>query len=236
MRHAALGMNDCAISRLTGIPRSTIRDWRVKGPTNGHGQCPICDGAELPCRDYAYLLGLYLGDGCLTAAPRGVFKLRITLDQKYPGIIREAGEAIRAMRPRGAMTIGQVRRPGCIEVNAHWKHWPCLFPQHGPGVKHRRKIELAPWQMGILEEWPGGLLRGLIHSDGYRGANKVKVRGKSYAYSRYQFCNYSADIRGIFCWACDFYGVGWRRMNERTIAVSRRADVAKLDEIIGPKR
>jgi hypothetical protein len=27
---------------------------------------------------------MYLGDGCLSAHPRGVFKLRISLDARYP--------------------------------------------------------------------------------------------------------------------------------------------------------
>ena len=39
---------------------------------------------------YAYLLGLYLGDGCLPEGPRGVWHLRLTLDSRYPGIIERA--------------------------------------------------------------------------------------------------------------------------------------------------
>jgi hypothetical protein len=37
----------------------------------------------------------------------------------------------------------QVRRDNCVEVHAHSKSWPCLFPQHGPGMKHQRRILLA---------------------------------------------------------------------------------------------
>ena len=33
---------------------------------------------------YTYLLGLYLGDGCLTPCPRDVFKLRIACAERYP--------------------------------------------------------------------------------------------------------------------------------------------------------
>ena len=43
---------------------------------------------------YVYLLGTYLGDGCLSAHPRGVYKLRVYLDLAYPGIIREVVGAI----------------------------------------------------------------------------------------------------------------------------------------------
>ena len=77
----------------------------------------------------------------------------------------------------------------------------------------------------------GPLLRGLIHSDGSRDLNWVN--GKSYP--RYQFTNYSVDIQQIFTQACERYGVHWTRTYWKTISVARRADVAKLDEIIGPK-
>jgi hypothetical protein len=133
------------------------------------------------------------------------------------------------------MRVGYVQYLGCIEVNAHWKHWPCLFPQHGVGPKHARSIRLTNWQKDIVDGNPHLLLRGLIHSDGWRGMNRVTVRGKRYAYPRYQFSNRSDDIRQIFCEACDACGVKWRRMNAWNIAVSGRADVARLDLVIGPK-
>jgi len=237
MRWVALGLSDCATSRLTGIPRGTIRDWRAGKGRAGHerSDCPRCHEAFLPSVPYAQLLGLYLGDGCISRAPRDVYKLRISLDQKYPGIITECKSAMAGVRTVGLMRVGDVQREGCVEVYAYWKHWPCLFPQHGPGVKHRRDIRLEPWQERILEKHPDRLLRGLIHSDGYRGDNKVKVKDKTYVYPRYQFSNVSSQIRDIFCRACDRHGVRWRQMNQTNIAVSRREDVAKLDEIIGPK-
>lgn len=37
--------------------------------------------------DYAYLLGIYLGDGWLTQTHRGVWWLRISMDAKYREII-----------------------------------------------------------------------------------------------------------------------------------------------------
>jgi hypothetical protein len=46
----------------------------------------------------------------------------------------------------------------------------------------------------------------------------------------------SNDIRAIFCDACDLMGVHWTSSGKRTIYVSRKADVARLDTFIGPKR
>ncbi len=229
------GMNDCQIARLTGIPRGTVRDWRRKGRPRGNGplgpDCPRCDGATLPDVPYAYLLGVYLGDGCISPAPKGVFKLRIVQDIRYPGIIEEIALALVSVRPAKRMKVGRVPRTGCVELNAHWKHWPCLFPQHGPGRKHERRIQFAPWQEEIARLHPGMLLRGLVHSDGYRGLNWVNGKG----YPRYLFTNVSSDIRDIFCRACDSYGVSWRQSKWNTISVARAPDVTRLDLAVGPK-
>jgi hypothetical protein len=140
-----------------------------------------------------------------------------------------------AVRPHSDMRVGFVQCQGCIEVHASWKHWPCLFPQHGIGPKHTRSIVLTDWQQDIVDAWPRLLLRGLVQSDGCRSNNRVRGRGKWYSYPRYQFSNRSDDIRQIFCDACDVVGVPWRRMNRWTIAVSRREGVETLDCFIGPK-
>jgi hypothetical protein len=55
-----------------------------------------------------------------------------------------------------------------------------LFPQHGPGRKHLRTIELEPWQRVIVTENPGDFARGLFHSDGYRGINRVRAHLAKY--------------------------------------------------------
>lgn len=121
-----------------------------------------------------------------------------------------------------------------------WKHWPCLFPQHGPGRKHERPLELAPWQRAIIEEHPAAFLRGLFHSDGARVRNWAtrEVAGvmKRYDYPRWQFRNASADIMQWCGQALDLFEVAWRRSGPRTLSVSRRADVLRLDDLIGLKR
>jgi hypothetical protein len=49
-----------------------------------------------------------------------------------------------------------------------------VFPQVGPGPKHLRKIELAPWQWQLVERHPRELVKSLIHSDGCRAINRVR--------------------------------------------------------------
>jgi hypothetical protein len=120
--------------------------------------------------------------------------------------------------------VGRARKTNerCLEVYSFSKHWLCLFPQHGPGRKHQRRIELAPWQQELVDRDPPLLLRGLLHSDGCRVLNWVNGT----PYPRYHFSNVSADIRGIFGRAC----------NPWSLSVARRGSVALLDGFVGPKR
>ena len=122
------------------------------------------------------------------------------------------------------------------EVSSFSKHWPHLFPQHGPGVKHTRRISLEPWQQRIIERYPGRLLRGLIHSDGCRVTNTIRHPKRTYSYPRYFFSNRSLDIQRIFCDACDLLGVAWRQDGPWNISVARREAVAVMDRHVGPKR
>ena len=232
------GLSALQIHHLTGIPTQTINDWRrtdFAAPKQKRFNCEsggLCDFVrdldELP---YSYLLGLYLGDGCLALQRRGVYRLRIVLDTRYPDIIdecREAmGEVIHTSR------VSQVAKTGCQEISATSKHWPCLFPQHGPGPKHKRPIVLADWQRWVaIEREPQALLRGLIHSDGSRFINHVK---RKYAYPRYMFSNRSQDIQQIFKEACARAGIDCRQSYKWTVSVSTAEAVAKMDEFIGPK-
>ncbi len=120
-----------------------------------------------------------------------------------------------------------------------WKHWLCLFPQHGRGRKRERRIALKRWQREIVERHPGDFLRGLFHSDGSRTANWATrtVAGvtKRYEYPRWEFVNRSDDILGLCTWALDLCGISWRQPRAVCIAVSKRDDVDRLDALIGPK-
>jgi hypothetical protein len=228
---AAGGATATEIARELRVPRRTVVDW-LKGalPRTVNRAADCATHADRLGPEYVYLLGLYLGDGCLSRHHRGVYRLRIVLDVKYPGIIDSAASAIGAVRPGRVLT--QLRPQNCVEVSAYWKCWPCLFPQHGPGRKHQRRIELADWQTTLVDRWPEQLLRGLIHSDGCRFQNT----GTNWSWPRYSFTQFSDDIRRIYCDTCDLVGVRWTASGKHTIYVSRKADVAILDEFIGPKR
>jgi Homeodomain-like domain-containing protein len=231
---AATGATASAVARELGLPRSTVRDWlagRLPHSTKpADGNCGEVHVVDELSPEYVYLLGLYLGDGCISHHPRGVYKLRIFLDAKYPEIISRAARAIEATRGRGPRTF---TRDNCVEVFSFWRHWRCLFPQHGPGKKHERVIALVPWQQELVDRWPEDLIRGLIQSDGCRFQNSG--RG-GWSHPRYSFTNHSADIHSIFRGTCERIGARWTAAGPYTTYVSRKADVARLDQFIGPKR
>ena len=250
LRLAGQGLSNCEISRRTGVSRPTVREWTagrlphsfeqkstLYGRPNDSAQsCARCGASEHRfdrlSTSYAYLLGMYLGDGHISRGRRDVFRLRIALDKKYPLIVEECAAAMQAVMPWNKVHC-QLTPKNYIEVHAYSKSWPCLFPQHGPGKKHERKIELVEWQEELIARTPGLLLRGLIHSDGCRFMNTG-----SYGWEcpRYVFTNFSEDIKKIFCDACDAMSLHWTTAPPKSVYVSRKDDVARLDEFVGAKR
>jgi hypothetical protein len=243
------GLNNCEISRELGIHRRTISDW-VSGRTrtgsrkeySRRSRCMRCP--EKPLDPFpgltafscAYLLGLYLGDGWIAKHRREVFRLRIYLDRRYPLIVAECEAAVSIVMPESRTAVYRRRNVNLDEVGSYSKHWPHLFPQHGTGRKHERRIALEPWQERIVDRHPGRLLRGLIHSDGCRVTNRIRHPKRTYTYPRYFFSNRSLDIQRIFCEACDRLGIAWRQDGPWNISVARRDAVAIMDRHVGPKR
>ncbi len=139
------------------------------------------------------------------------------------------------MRRVIATSVQRVPKIGCTSVQSYSKHWPCLLPQHGPGMKHQRLIALVHWQQDVVDEFPGDFLRGLFHSDGCRVDNRVVRNEKEYHYSRYMFTNKSADIMRLCQESLDRLGVRWRMCSSVQLSVARREAVAELDRWVGPK-
>lgn len=234
------GLNNCQIARQLFIPRSTIRGWINPDYCRRPPRRPGCFRCEqtgfVADSEYVYLLGLYLGDGCLSGNAKGVWRLRIFQDERYVGLI---GECRLAMASVTTTRVSVTQCVGCVEIGASWKQWIHVFPQHGPGPKWRRRIALEQWQRELVAAYPHQLLRGLIHSDACRSLNTIRrrwsAREAEYSYPRYFFSNASDDIRNLFTDTCDQLNLRWTQTNARNISVSRRADVTFLDSFIGPK-
>jgi hypothetical protein len=237
----ARGMGDAAVARITGIPRTTIRDWRLGRCVQTRARadtCPRCAPPRLcalPHPEYAYILGMYLGDGDITTQAR-TSRLRISLDLRWPGVLSACAQTMQAVLPHNRVSVYRPDRGSrCVVVSVYSNHLHCLFPQHGPGPKHLRQIVLSGWQAQIAQEHAADLLRGMLHSDGCRFISQQCINGKRYEYPRYAFTNASADILGIFTDACDQLGIEWTRAGDRDVSIARRTSVAYVDEIGGAK-
>jgi len=206
-------MRDADNALKHGVAIKTIRRWRrlyqrrglPRGQTHTSVPCPRCDNAVLDLAAYAELFGWYLGDGHIVHEKRGVYGLHIFNDTKYVVLNERVKDLMRRGKPGGRPHTRQA--PGCMNTTVSWKHWPCLFPQHGPGRKDQRTLTMTDWQWQIVEAYPADFLRGLFHSDGCRANNwaqkMIGGRLKRYYYPRWHFTNNSAEIR---TWCCDLIG------------------------------
>ena len=108
---------------------------------------------------YAYLLALYLGDGCLSALPRTV-RFHISLDGRYGAITDDAVAAVELAQVGTRARVYSVRGSRGVALVSHGRAWLAAFPQHGPGRKHERLIALVPWQERSVASIRGGSCAG----------------------------------------------------------------------------
>ena len=105
------------------------------GPAGALGQrpgtCPRCDGTPLDGAAYAYLLGLYLGDGYIDRMPR-TYRMRIFQDQRYVVLIELARRAVSRVRGSPLSKVSIVPQTGCVAVAAYWNHGRASSPSTDP--------------------------------------------------------------------------------------------------------
>jgi hypothetical protein len=218
------------VARACDVSIGAVRKWRYgtrRRPENPDRRikrdCPCCFDRDLPRHAYAYILGVYLGDGHIVSTSKGCFRLSLSCANEWPGLIDASVTAMATVLPLSK--VARRNRGGCTDVHSQSKHWPCLFPQHGPGMKHTRKIALEDWQEEIVATHTEEFVRELIHSDGCRALNRVRRPlqdgDRWYEYPRYFFSNASDDIRRLFTDALDQLGVDWKQSNKRIISVAR---------------
>ena len=105
---------------------------------------------QLPAAAYCYVLGLYLGDGCISRNRR-VWRLRITLDAKYPAIIDRCRQAIDILMPRQRAGISAARmgasKCGCTPSTGH-----ACSRSTVPARSTSGAIRLEPWQQALVDQ------------------------------------------------------------------------------------
>jgi hypothetical protein len=224
------GKLNADVARILKVPAGTVGYWkhtdrakRGECPGRKVSSCPRCDG--------------HISHYSTHRVPN----LMITCAESWPGLMEECEVAMKAVFPENG--VCRVRRTGCSNVKVYSRHLHCLFPQHGRGKKHERRIALEPWQEDIMRAHPREFIRGLVHSDGCRATNwttrLVGGERKRYEHPRYFFTNESDDIRQLCCEALDLVGVEWkvtaRAGNPYNVSVARKESVALMDAHVGAK-
>ena len=75
-------------------------------------------------------------------------------------IVEDAADLISRVVPFKKVGRQMLHDGHMATLHAYHRHWACLLPQHGPGKKHDRRIELEPWQASSSPP-PMGLPAGL---------------------------------------------------------------------------
>jgi hypothetical protein len=226
------------------IPRGTIRGWikdreKLLQESLFSPKCPKCHSSHdhpssLPIEDYAYILGIYLGDGCISPHAKGVYRIRITLDNAYSMIIKRVRNSLQNLYPSNRVSVVPHSVDSCSYVSCYSKNLICYFPQHGPGKKHQREIFLTEWQQTIVDASPAEFLRGLYHSDGCRSHRIDKRYNTSNLV--YKVDNLSQDILDLVKSTCEKMELHYTQPSKGNyVAVSRQRDTQQLESILGIK-
>lgn len=142
---------------------------------------------------YSYLLGFYLGDGCLQhdiKRKTRSYTFMISNQRSFTRMNQEIVHALQILFPNKTVKFYNRKKSDCINIKLTAINLNLLFP-HGRGLKHTRKIELANWQEKMIEKYPKEFIKGIIESDGCRFAPRKK---QCPSYIIYQFTNCSLDI------------------------------------------
>src|SRR5258705_5562598 len=157
------------IGIITGINRSTVRECISRYGTvaglNAHKEMhpdlpkalialQAGDDSHQPelFKSYSYLLGIYLGDGCISRLGR-TYTLRIACDARYPNLICSFIDAIRIVNSKNRINIVN-QKDTCTVICCYSNFWPDMFPQHGSSRKHLRLIQLEEWQAATVHKYP----------------------------------------------------------------------------------
>jgi hypothetical protein len=230
------GKNKLQLSKEYNIPRTTLKYWIKNKELNKRPlverkntsksiktiEIEIENNREV----YNYILGLYLGDGCISPNKMS-YKLRIVQDIRYPNLINQINESLYLFFNK-KVNIGN--KKGCNEIIICDKNLPLYFPQHGLGKKHNRKIELSDFQRKNINH--SQLLKGLWVTDGSFYLIKKK-------YEAYNFTNKSLDIISLFEECLLELGIKYRKRLKNNglwiVEIMKRTEVNKMKDIVGVK-
>lgn len=185
---------------------------------------------------YSYMLGLYLGDGYINQMPR-TYRLRVSLGCEHQDVIDRCLKNLNRLLPNNKINILCKNKSKAVDVSVYSKTLPHIFPQHGGGPKHLRRILLLDWQESILDKFPEAFIAGLFDADGSEYIHKNRVKGvvtSSYRY--FLFCNKSDDICNLFIKYCNLLNISVKKCTRKDgvkyLYIRKKQQVQIFDNVL----
>ena len=223
------GSSQNQIHKLLGFDRTLIRQI-IKDPDSYFEKCSVnFDLNLINKKSYSFILGVYLGDGCISRTHKeNLYRLRISLDQKYKNLNTEIIENLNILFPNNKVSLTNTKSSnGCV-ISVYSSNLLELFPQHDTGLKHDRPIILKEWQKQIVDNHLMDFLKGLFYTDG------------SFYFSRnYERCNFTNKSKDIINLCSDAlkkleinHCVSMKNANTKYFAyliqIQKKEDMAKI--------
>lgn len=162
---------------------------------------------------YSYTLAVYLCDGhIIEVASKRTHLLRLFNDIKYPNDSLEWKNNLQKILPNNVCNQYNPKNRNIFLTTIHSCLLPNLFPQHGKGEKHNRKLVLQDWQKEIITKYPKEFIRGCIQSDGCVYIHKQGMR----EYKKHAFVNKSEDIVEFFLYTLSLVGIKKEKWKSKT--------------------
>lgn len=229
------------IARELGVHYSTISYWVKNNFTSGSRNdvknfSDILDICKNCAPHYVYILGCYLGDGCINKLQR-TQKLRIFSGSAHPSIIDDQIRSLNILFNQNKVNSIKHTSSNMYTIIVHNNSLDQYFPQHGQGKKHDRNILLTDWQTELVEEHTDCFIKGLIDTDGclFNASNRIKKDGSKTDLPSYQFTNKSMDIINLYTSSLDRLGIHYTKVHKKSGAVNvftrDRKNVQKIFDI-----
>lgn len=179
-------------------------------------------------KDYSYLFGLYLGDGCVEYVKGNFHVLSIHQDAKYVNLINKHKESIINLFGKPPYILN---RGNMVVIRVGGSHVRFLFPKFGVGMKHLNNITLPKILLDNIDYL--SLMKGLFQADGSYYYDKSNKR------YFFNFTNKSVDIVEIFKFCLEKLSIGYTTFKRKdsifTISIRRNSEVSKMLNLVGTK-
>jgi len=189
-------------------------------------------------KSYSYVLGFYLGDGCLQHDKKKKtrsYTLFISNQANFHKMNQQISKSLEVLFQKKVVRIYKRKNSNCLNIKLTAVNLNLLFP-HGEGKKHERKIVLEDWQLNLIEKFPKEFIKGMLESDGCR----FQARKICSTYYVYKFDNKSCDLHEILQRIAKILNLHFTFTSSKgnkihTTSFYKKEDVLFLDSFIGVK-